>query len=68
MNYYQLSNYDRAGLTSAFIAYEYCLATTMEFIAASLFISNYYLDKTEEATENESYSKFESDESSLNKV
>lgn len=68
MNYYQLSNYDRAGLTSAFIAYEYCLATTMEFIAASLFISNYYLDKTEEVTEKESYSKFESDESSLSKV
>lgn len=64
MNYYQLSNYDGAGLTSDFVAYEYCLATTMEFIAASLFISNYYLDNSEKDILDENFSKFESDESS----
>jgi len=68
MNYYQLSNYDGAGLTSDFVAYEYCLATTMEFIAASLFISNYYLDNSEEVIDKEDFNKTDSDESSFTKV
>ncbi|CCE79291.1 Piso0_001345 [Millerozyma farinosa CBS 7064] len=43
MNYYQLSNYGKAGLSTYFVATEYCLATTMEFVAAVILLSKYYL-------------------------
>ncbi|CUM48430.1 uncharacterized protein AC631_01049 [Debaryomyces fabryi] len=63
MNYYQLSNYDGAGLTSQFVAYEYCLATTMEFVVACLLISNYYLDNDLKVSESDNFNKIESEES-----
>lgn len=63
MNYYQLSNYDGTGLTSQFVAYEYCLATTMEFVAACLLISNYYLENNQKVSKTENFNKIESEES-----
>lgn len=71
MNYYQLSNYELTGLTSLFVAYEYCLATTMEFMAASFMISNFYLEKREtsgKVEESDTFGKLESESSSLNKA
>lgn len=43
MNYYQISNYEKAGLSTYFVATEYCLATTMEFVAAVILLSKYYI-------------------------
>ncbi|CUM52756.1 unnamed protein product [Debaryomyces tyrocola] len=63
MNYYQIANYNGAGLTSQFVAYEYCLATTMEFVAACFLISNYYLDKDLQVSETDNFNKIESDDS-----
>lgn len=59
MNYYKLSNYSSEGLTSSFVAYEYCLATTMEFVAACLLISNYYLDRDAKVIDREKIQEFE---------
>jgi len=59
MNYYKLSNYSAEGLTSSFVAYEYCLATTMEFVAACLLISNYYLDREAKVVDQEKIKEFE---------
>ena len=59
MNYYKLSNYTAEGLTSDFVAYEYCLATTMEFVAACLLISNYYLDREAKVVDKEKIEEFE---------
>lgn len=64
MNYYNLSNYDGTGLKSLFVAYEYCLATTMEFVAACLLISNYYIDKRRKEVDSNLFEKMESDSSS----
>ncbi|CCE88576.1 Piso0_001345 [Millerozyma farinosa CBS 7064] len=43
MNYFQISNYEKAGLSTYFVATEYCLATTMEFVAAVILLSKYYI-------------------------
>lgn len=59
MNYYKLSNYTAEGLTPSFVAYEYCLATTMEFMAACLLISNYYLDRDAKVADREKIKEFE---------
>ncbi|CAK7893655.1 hypothetical protein CAAN1_08S00474 [[Candida] anglica] len=45
MNYFLMSNYDENGLSSYFVACEYTMATTMEFIAASILMSNYYMTR-----------------------
>lgn len=45
MNYYKISNYDRNGLSVYFIATEYCLATSMEFIAASILLVLYFMER-----------------------
>lgn len=63
MNYYQFANYNGAGLTSQFVAYEYCLATTMEFVTACFLISNYFLDKNLQASETDNFNKIESEDS-----
>lgn len=44
MNYFQLSNYDEHGLSAYFIACEYTMATTMEFIAACILLSIFFHD------------------------
>ncbi|CAH2351003.1 hypothetical protein CLIB1423_02S10066 [[Candida] railenensis] len=45
MNYFKISNYDENGLSAYFIACEYTMATTMEFISACTLISVYYHDR-----------------------
>ncbi|CUM65879.1 uncharacterized protein PRCAT00003529001 [Priceomyces carsonii] len=45
MNYFQLSNYGESGLSTYFVATEYALATTMEFLSASILLSNYYITR-----------------------
>lgn len=47
MNYFQLSNYTEDGLSTYFVATEYCLATTMEFVSASLLISTFLISRYE---------------------
>ncbi|KAG7664077.1 uncharacterized protein J8A68_002401 [[Candida] subhashii] len=44
MNYFDMSNYTATGLSESFVAFEYVLATTMEFISACIYIGNYYFD------------------------
>lgn len=65
MNYYDLTNYTEDGLKSKFVAYEYCLATTMEFVASVLLIMSYYVDKDTQKIDEEQFTKMESNESSL---
>ncbi|QLG74431.1 hypothetical protein HG535_0G03140 [Zygotorulaspora mrakii] len=43
MNRIQLSNYINDGVTSKYVIYEYVLGTTMEFVAGTILISNYFL-------------------------
>lgn len=45
MNYFKLSNYTQDGLTKYFVATEYCLAITMEFVSGCILISNFYIGK-----------------------
>lgn len=45
MNYFDISNYSAHGLNSNFVTYEYVLATTMEFIAAIIYIGIYYVER-----------------------
>ncbi|ABN65058.2 predicted protein [Scheffersomyces stipitis CBS 6054] len=45
MDYFEMSNYNENGISSTFIAFEYTLATTMEFITAVVYISIYYISK-----------------------
>ena len=45
MNYFQISNYSEDGLSNYFVACEYTMATTMEFVVAVLLIMNYYYEK-----------------------
>ncbi|KAK6454142.1 uncharacterized protein RJT20DRAFT_56602 [Scheffersomyces xylosifermentans] len=45
MDYYLISNYTEAGFSSSFVAYEYCMATTMEFVTACVYICTYFLEK-----------------------
>jgi len=43
MNYFSMANYTATGMSVHFVATEYVLATTMEFIAACIFMSTYYV-------------------------
>ena len=45
MDYFLLSNYTAEGLASSFVAYEYIMGTTMEFVSATVFISTYYINR-----------------------
>ncbi|KAK6461047.1 hypothetical protein DFJ63DRAFT_343231 [Scheffersomyces coipomensis] len=45
MNYYDFNNYTTSGLSSSFVTFEYVLATTMEFIVAVGYISNFYIKR-----------------------
>lgn len=44
MNYYDMRNYTSEGLSPKFVVYEYTLTATMEFVAATILISNYYIE------------------------
>ncbi|ANZ73525.1 BA75_00017T0 [Komagataella pastoris] len=43
MNYFSMANYTATGMSVHFVATEYVLATTMEFISACIFMSTYYV-------------------------
>lgn len=43
LNYFDLSNYTATGISSTFLATEYVLGTTMEYIAALCLISTYFI-------------------------
>ncbi|CAN6648275.1 hypothetical protein TRVA0_023S00364 [Trichomonascus vanleenenianus] len=43
INYFDLHNYTANGISPRFIACEYVLATSMEYIAACLILSTYYI-------------------------
>ncbi|KAA8898991.1 hypothetical protein TRICI_006415 [Trichomonascus ciferrii] len=43
LNYFDLSNYTASGISSTFLATEYILGTTMEYIAALCLISTYFI-------------------------
>jgi hypothetical protein len=43
LNYFDLSNYTEAGISTKFIACEYVLGATMEFIGAAILLSTYFI-------------------------
>ncbi|KAK6459450.1 uncharacterized protein RJT20DRAFT_16360 [Scheffersomyces xylosifermentans] len=45
MDYYLITNYTANGLSPSFVAFEYCLGTSMEFITASVFVLTYYIER-----------------------
>ncbi|CAN6624569.1 hypothetical protein TRVA0_010S00342 [Trichomonascus vanleenenianus] len=45
INYFDMSNYTANGLAPRFVACEYILGTTMEFLAASLIVSTFYFKR-----------------------
>lgn len=51
MNYFDIGNYSKDGLTSKFVIYEYVLATTMEFIAGVIYVGTYYLERAKRGRE-----------------
>jgi hypothetical protein len=66
-NYYNFNNYTDTGLSSGFITVEYVMATTMEFLAATILLSQFWFDPEDwkrpgqQAAENQ-----ESDEQGFN--
>lgn len=50
MDYYEMSNYDVDGFSVYFITTEYCLATSMEFIAASILLGLYFMERRRNTT------------------
>lgn len=43
LNYFRLDNYSPSGLSTKFVACDYVLGTTMEFCAASILLSSYFI-------------------------
>ncbi|KAK6458442.1 uncharacterized protein RJT20DRAFT_147677 [Scheffersomyces xylosifermentans] len=46
MDYFDMSNYNGSSIKGSFVAFEYALGTSMEFITAVVYISTYYISRS----------------------